>query len=69
MCKHNFNGTEFKYCPMCGVSFDIEFAELRAVAQPLIDYINSNYDSHTTAIVQGNFVRIVRDEIGFPIKD
>lgn len=42
--------------------------ELLEKCEPLFDYINENYDPHTTVIVTCDGVKLVRDELYFPNK-
>lgn len=42
--------------------------DLKELALPLIDYLDKNYDPHTTIIINDQGIKIVRDEIYVPIK-
>jgi len=44
------------------------YEKLRRAAQPLVDFLRDNYDPHTTAVVENDFVRIVRDDLGLPME-
>ena len=43
--------------------------ELQEVARPLVEYMRKKYSPHDTLIVTGEYVKIVRDEIGIPFNE
>lgn len=40
--------------------------KLRLAAEPLVKLLQSDYDSHTTVLVENDFVTLRRDDIGLP---
>lgn len=44
------------------------FDEFEKLARPISDYIRKNYDMHTTVVITSDHAKIVRDDIGLPIK-
>lgn len=43
--------------------------ELEEVCKPVIEYLKNNYDMmHCTVVINGSQIRLVRDEIGIPVK-
>lgn len=45
------------------------FRELLEVCKPAIEFINKNYDPHCQIIVSPESIKLLRDEIGIPIKN
>jgi len=45
-----------------------KFDTLEKAVQPLIEFLNENYDPMTIAIVTEGRVDILRNEIGMPLK-
>lgn len=41
---------------------------LEAVCKPVVDYLKENYDPHYTVIITDSLIKLVRDEIGIPVK-
>lgn len=45
-----------------------KFNTLKEAAQPLIGFLNDNYDPHTIAVVREGRVDILREEMGMPLE-
>lgn len=45
-----------------------KFDSLEKAVQPLIDFLNENYDPMTIAIVQEGKVEILRSDMSMPLK-
>lgn len=45
-----------------------QFEEFEKIVTPVSEFIKKHYDMHTTAIVTDSNAKIVRDDIGTPIK-
>lgn len=43
------------------------FRELTEAAMPMLEYLNKNFDPHTTAVITEGRVTIVRDEVSVPL--
>jgi len=43
--------------------------ELEELSKSLIEWLKKNYSPHATIIITDTYVKVVRDEIGIPIKD
>jgi hypothetical protein len=41
---------------------------LQDICKPVSDYLKENYDPHTTIIITDSIIKLVKDEIGIPIK-
>lgn len=44
-------------------------AKLEMLAKPLCELLRNQYDPHSTIVITQNEVKIVRDELGIPIKN
>ena len=42
--------------------------ELKETSKPVIDFLNKYYNMHATVMINTNFIRVVKDDIGIPIK-
>lgn len=42
---------------------------LEEVSKPVADYLKSNFDPHCTVIITDSHIRLVRDEIGIPVRN
>lgn len=42
--------------------------ELNVLCKPVVDYLNENYDPHCSVVITDSQIRLVRDEIGIPVK-
>ena len=45
-----------------------KFEKFEKLVKPISNFIKENYDSHTTIIITDNHAKVVRDDIGIPIK-
>lgn len=43
--------------------------KLQEITQPIIKFLKQNYDPHTTIVITTEYIKIVRDEFGIPIKN
>lgn len=43
--------------------------ELGEISKPVVDYLKNNWDTHCTVVITDSHIRLVRDEIGIPVKD
>lgn len=43
--------------------------ELKKLALPLIEFLKKNYNPHTSIVITADYIRIVSDEVGIPIKE
>ncbi len=41
---------------------------LEEVCKPVVDYLKRNYDPHCAVVITDSQIRLVRDEIGIPIR-
>lgn len=42
---------------------------LEEISKPVVDYLKNNWDSHCTVIITDCHIKLVRDEIGIPMKE
>lgn len=42
--------------------------ELEQLGEPIVDYLKNNWDPHCTVIITDSHIRLIRDEIGIPVK-
>ena len=42
--------------------------ELKNIAQPLVNYLQNNYDPHTYILVRDDKVEILQEEMGVPFE-
>ena len=45
-----------------------KFNEFEKIVKPVSDFIRKKYDIHTTVIITDSAAKIVKDDIGIPIK-
>ncbi|MDR3595151.1 hypothetical protein [Clostridium sp.] len=45
-----------------------EIEKLKELSEPLVEYLKNNWDSHCTIIITDSCIKLVRDEIGIPLK-
>ncbi|NFH02390.1 hypothetical protein FC831_19505, partial [Clostridium botulinum] len=45
-----------------------ELKKLEEVCKPVVDYLKKNYDPHCTVVITDSQIRLVRDEIGIPVR-
>jgi len=43
--------------------------KLHEIVKPIIKFLKENYDLHTTLVITTDHIKIVRDEVGIPIKN
>ena len=43
--------------------------KLQEITKPIIKFLKENYDPHTTIVITTEHIKIVRDELGIPIKN
>lgn len=66
-CIELVNST--KKCPRCSnESIKEEIKNLNEICKPVVDYLKENYDPHCTVIITDNHIRLVRDEMGIPVR-
>ena len=46
-----------------------EFDEFEKLVKPISEFIRKKYDMHTTVIITETTAKVVRDDIGMPIKN
>lgn len=42
--------------------------ELEEICKPVVEYLKKNYDPHCTVVITDSHIKLVRDEIGIPVK-
>ena len=47
---------------------EVPVQELEELCKPVADYLKSNLDPYCTVIITDSHIRLVRDEIGIPVK-
>lgn len=50
------------------VATEEKFNTLKDAAQPIVDFLNKNYDPHTIVVVREGRVDILREEMGMPLE-
>lgn len=43
--------------------------KLQEITKNVIEFLKNNYDAHTTIVITSDHIKIVRDEVGIPIKN
>lgn len=43
--------------------------ELEQLCKPIADYLKNNWDLHCSVIITYNHIKLVRNEIGIPVKN
>ncbi|OSA98149.1 UNVERIFIED_ORG: hypothetical protein B2H98_05520 [Clostridium botulinum] len=61
--------TEYDQClELISISKKEELKNLEEVCKPVVDYLKKNYDPHCTVVITDSQMRLVRDEIGIPVR-
>lgn len=60
---------EYNQClELISISKKEELKKLEEVCKPVVDYLKKNYDPHCTVVITDSQIRLVRDEIGIPVR-
>ena len=49
------------------VKANTDFDTLEKLALPLYEWLQDNYDPHTSIVIDSGFIRIVQDKCGMPL--
>lgn len=74
-CEEENIKEDYKYCPICGIKLGTaqepvqeQIKKLEEVCKPVVDYLKENYSPHSTAVITDSRIRLMKDEIGIPIR-
>ncbi|NFS61085.1 hypothetical protein FDF00_09010, partial [Clostridium botulinum] len=60
---------EYNQClELISMSKKEELKKIEEVCKPVVDYLKKNYDPHCTVVITDSQIRLVRDEIGIPVR-
>ncbi|AGF56423.1 hypothetical protein B0P06_005312 [Clostridium saccharoperbutylacetonicum] len=45
-----------------------EIEKLQELCKPVTEYLKNNWDPHCTVVITDNHIKLVRDEIGCPMR-
>lgn len=43
--------------------------ELKIITKPIVDFLKENYNPHTTIVITNDYVKVLSDAMGVPIKN